>query len=159
LKYLKFADSLKHCCAALLMMPIADMYSTAGKGVYIEELSRTVGTIQQDVGVALRKEIHADIFLMPVHRERALDLQGGRISIVTDCRFPNEAIRSQEIGGIIIRLNRREDLIDERFVAGRDRQHISETALDNYPDFDLVVDNNGTIEEAWVQIERFLLGL
>ncbi len=55
--------------------------------------------------------------------------------IFTDVRFPNEAKAIKDRGGKLIRIERNTGLVDT---------HISETALDDYKDWDLVIDNNGT---------------
>lgn len=67
--------------------------------------------------------------------------------IVTDVRFENEAEAIRENGGILIRLNRN---------TGFNDQHSSETALDNYKNFDLVIDNNGTIDELIDKVYNFM---
>lgn len=67
--------------------------------------------------------------------------------IVTDVRFKNEANAIRENGGILIRLNRN---------TGFNDTHISETALDDYKDFDLVIDNNGTIDELIDKVYNFM---
>lgn len=59
--------------------------------------------------------------------------------LVTDVRFPNEATAIKERGGMLIRINRGGDVTHG--------QHPSETALDDYAEWDVVIDNNGTLEE------------
>lgn len=154
--HLKFAGTLKDSAAHVLGMPVEDMYSSEGKGKMIPEFGYTVGRFQQIFGDVLRRGIHPDIFVFPVHRQ--FKARPHQICYATDCRFKNEAILSQKEGAVIIRLNRKPELISSASVAGRDPNHISETDLDDYPHFDLVVDNNGTIEEAWSQIRNFLFG-
>lgn len=67
--------------------------------------------------------------------------------IITDVRFENEANAIRENNGILIRINRNTNLKDE---------HLSETALDNYKNFDLVIDNNGTIDELIDKVYDFM---
>lgn len=67
--------------------------------------------------------------------------------IVTDVRFENEAKAIRENGGILIRLNRN---------TGFNDQHSSETALDNYKNFDLIIDNNGTLDELIDKVYNFM---
>lgn len=55
--------------------------------------------------------------------------------IITDVRFPNEAKVIKDKGGIVIRVNRE--------CIGSTDNHLSETALDDYKDFDYVIANNG----------------
>lgn len=67
--------------------------------------------------------------------------------IVTDVRFENEAEAIRENGGILIRLNRN---------TGFNDQHSSETALDDYKNFDLIIDNNGTLDELIDKVYNFM---
>lgn len=58
--------------------------------------------------------------------------------IVTDVRFKNEAEAVKSKGGILIRINRETGLSDN---------HPSETDLDEYPEWDFIIDNNGSMED------------
>ena len=91
--------------------------------------------------------------------------------IITDVRFPNEAQAIKDRGGILLRMERYPDITVNRgrgtsttekydpnnlqhvelYKAESSRLHFSETALDNYIGFDVVIDNNGTIEELYQQ--------
>ena len=69
------------------------------------------------------------------------------LAIVDDCRFKNEADAIKGIGGKVIRLTRNIYQDD----------HDSEKDLDNYSDFDAVIDNkNMTIHETNVEIIKIL---
>ena len=57
--------------------------------------------------------------------------------IITDVRFPNEVNAIKKKEGIVIRINRESDY---------NSTHFSETALDNYEDFDYTIDNNNCID-------------
>lgn len=73
--------------------------------------------------------------------------------ILTDVRFPNEAEAIKSRGGVVIRVNRQDLLrlghidIDE---------HPSEVALDNYSDFDYIIDNNGDMEQLIKRVDQVL---
>ena len=60
--------------------------------------------------------------------------------IITDVRFPNEAQAIKDRGGILIRINRPQYL-DNGLVIRKD-EHLSETALDDYDEFDYVINND-----------------
>lgn len=68
--------------------------------------------------------------------------------VFADVRFPNEADTIRELGGKVWRINR------IGFNAAND--HISEHALDEYK-FDLVVDNNSSIEYLYNKVETLLV--
>jgi hypothetical protein len=57
--------------------------------------------------------------------------------MITDVRYPNEADALREVGGMILRLERhpdRDSMVDEKT-----KLSISETALDNYQNFNFVL--------------------
>jgi len=65
--------------------------------------------------------------------------------IISDLRYLNEAERGKSEGGILVRINSdRANIID----------HESETELDDYEDFDFVIDNSGTIEELTEMVDE-----
>lgn len=69
--------------------------------------------------------------------------------LITDTRFPNEIKAIKNNNGICIRVNRGKDIDTSNF-------HESETALDDFKDWDHVIDNNGTIEELINKVEIIL---
>lgn len=68
--------------------------------------------------------------------------------IITDCRFPNEAQSVKDRGGIIIRTERDNP---------NPSNHPSETGLDDYQDFDYIIDNNGSMEDLIEQVRIILI--
>ena len=120
------------------------------------------------------EEMHKNISLIPKW-------------IITDVRFPNEAKAIKDRGGIVIRVNRnaselerclRDPIyfvenyttvngnkinlrdVDKSFILEHftyKKEHPSETALDDYNDFDYIIDNNGNIEELMEKIKQLKL--
>jgi len=82
---------------------------------------------------------------MQMHAERGIER-----FIITDCRFPNEANFIQKNGGKIIRIespNRTKDTIEREAMNDQEKikqiyNHASETALDNYDNFDFILKND-----------------
>ena len=68
--------------------------------------------------------------------------------IISDVRFPNEARAVKDRNGILIRLNRN---------TGLESMHESETALDNYDDWDYIIENNDTIEDLIEKVKEILI--
>jgi hypothetical protein len=68
------------------------------------------------------------------------------IALIPDTRFINEVEAIKKLGGIVIRLTR----------GDYNNKHTSNTALDNYEDFDIIIDNrNKTIDQtAFELIDR-----
>jgi len=106
-----------------------------------------------------RDVIHPDIWVNALYSEYRpqsyeKDSEGGIETvedkwIITDSRFPNDVKRTREMGGILIRVNRAE-------CEGRKNEHVSETALDDFEEWDYVIENNGTIEELIEQVKTIL---
>ena len=151
---LKFAGALKTATAAMSGTTIPENYSDVGKAKMIRGLDMTVGRLQQVLGTVARLHIHPDVWVIPVIE--ACQSRTDHFCIISDCRFINEATKIQELGGLIIRLNRDPKLVSETSTAGRDCNHISETCLDDYDKFDLVYQNDGTLEELNAAVLKFL---
>lgn len=71
--------------------------------------------------------------------------------IITDVRFLNEVEAIKERGGTLIRVERSKQVTSDKL-----SQHPSETTLDDYTGWDIVIRNNGTIEELVKEIEKQL---
>lgn len=76
-------------------------------------------------------------------------LASGRSVYVTDARFPNEVEAVQRVGGYAVRLNVSRDVQIERLTQRDGKrpdvasfEHPSETSLDDYTDFDVVIDTD-----------------
>jgi hypothetical protein len=148
-KQIAFADGLKESYMAIFPGG-ASPYTSEGKAAIIPELEISVGKFLQDFGEAGR-QYNPSLWLYSVGRKVA---HANTLYIVTDCRFPNEVAYVQKLGGKVIRLER--DNVDPAALAGRDSQHVSETALDNFDGFDLVLRNNGTLAELEATIVEWL---
>lgn len=95
--------------------------------------------VLQVMGTDIFRSIYGDVWAKaPFNKQWSEDFV-----ILTDCRFLNEKMATEENGGIIIRLERNTGLTDN---------HASETALDNVV-FENSYLNDGTIHE----LELFLL--
>ena len=148
-EHLKFAGGLKQVASILTGGDLEDQYSDEGKERMIDELGMTNGTLQQVLGTILREKLHPNIWVFTVlHFVRD---NPDTVCVISDCRFKNEADLIKKNGGVIIRLNRK-----NRNIGKRDPNHISETDLDLYEDFDLVIDNDGTVEEMVEKAFAFL---
>lgn len=62
--------------------------------------------------------------------------------IIPDVRFVNEVDAIKSRGGFVIRINR-----SKQNDTNKMDSHVSETALDDYDNFDCVINNDGTIEQ------------
>ena len=161
-----FADPLKIACSEIFGIPIAQMETETGKQQLTDirwpELNHnpgfvdnwvpnpngefmTVRQVMQFVGTELlRTQLDPDVWVKAIFKKHYED---NAVVIVADCRFPNEAEFGKE-QGYLISLQRNTGLKPDG--------HPSETALDNYSDYDTCIDNNGTFEELRLKLEAFL---
>ena len=94
-----------------------------------------VRNLLQRMGTEVGRELYGQNFWV----ERAFAKVQGRENVVfTDVRFPNEFDAVKSAGGQMWRINRPNITATNA--------HVSETALDGFP-FDIVIDNDGTLEE------------
>lgn len=105
----------------------------------------------QYIGTDLfRKQLHTNTWVnatMVDYKPQKMSEYNPSKWIISDVRFPNEVLAIKERGGIIIKLERDNIPISN---------HLSETALDNYENFNYVISNNGTIEELKDALENIL---
>lgn len=80
---------------------------------------------------------------------RRIEHEESALSLIGDCRFPNEVEAVKAVGGKVIRLTRRP----------KEDEHSSETALDDYKDFDATIENvDMSIEEQCRELLDILGG-
>lgn len=138
-----FGDPLKRECSKLYSFPLELCYSEAGKkttvflgDIGIELLGAdclTVREVLQKHGM-MRRAQDEDYWVKQMREY----LKCARISRVPyiindDCRMPNEADLIREFGGSLYRLQPYPG-----WKPGKNSDHISETALDEYDGFDMV---------------------
>lgn len=166
----KFATKVKIVASILTGIPLADLENDNFKNSPLpkcwntiisedDEITLTgVMTIRelfQKIGTdAIRKNVHPDAWvnaLMIDYKSKCFNTRKGfKITdypnwLITDVRFPNEAKAIKDKKGILIRVERKGCPTSE---------HLSETALDSYKDWDYVIDNSGTIDELLEQVRK-----
>lgn len=119
-----------------------DMFSQEGKTTFLPEWGMTAGELLQKLGTdAIRNGLHENAWVLACFAGMKPD---GHY-IITDCRFPNEADAIRAKGGIVIRVEG--DPLKQQSDGTRDDNHPSEVALDDYPWFDAIIDNTGTLDQ------------
>lgn len=146
---IKFAKGVKYITAELT--GYQDQYTQEGKATFMPEFGMTVGDAQQKIGTGLRDTFHEQVWLMAAMRKASAG-----DSIITDVRFPNEVLAIHLMGGVMLRLEG--DPMGQQGDGTRDDNHISETALDDYP-FEYRIENNGTPAELYAKLEKFYVDI
>lgn len=153
-KIYNFADPLKQMCIDILGLTYDQCYGTDqqknelvncswdNKQLSAREVLQLVGT---EMFRTMQHNVWADATLRKINNDQYA------LSLIADCRFPNEVEAIKNSGGIVIKLCRNLYSSD----------HASEIALDteNYDqnNFDLIIDNQTlNIEEQNILIYKFL---
>jgi hypothetical protein len=132
-------------------------YEVANADLTLTAYSRTpeIRHGLQYLGTEIRRSMDEDWWVKRSIGDLIRAFASGRSVYYTDCRFPNEALGVAMGGCFVFRLEVTPETQEAR-LAGRDGlapdpaalAHPSETSLDNYDGFDLVVSNDGEIEHA-----------
>jgi hypothetical protein len=127
--------------------------------------TRTPGIrrVLQFWGTEVRRAEDPDYWVKQAHKIILEHAAHGTSVYFTDGRFPNEISGSQSIGFRVIRLNvgpevqaKRLSDRDGLLIDSKALQHASETALDDFDGFDLIVDNEGLFESSVEKISQWL---
>lgn len=95
-----------------------------------------------DICREINENVWTDTTIEQIEKESPL------IAIISDCRFPNEVEAIHSAGGKVIKLTRHQDTKD---------RHASETALEDWKEWDAVIDNqNLSIQETNIEIIKTL---
>lgn len=149
----KFADGLKRSCAAITGLQSDYFYDRSNYGYVIYSLGITVRELMQKVGTGLRETVDKDIWVKTALMKCAQNLN----YVFTDVRFPNEVEAIRNLGGMIIHIIRN-DYEDESLKSEESKNHISETALDNYPiNANITVLNNGDLEDLRKMVKQIVI--
>lgn len=138
-KIYNFADPLKQdICINILGLTKEQCYGTDEQknelvNCFWNNTQLTAREVMQMVGTdmfrTMQKNVWSDATIRKIQKDKA------PLSIIADCRFPNEVEAVKNAGGIVIKLTRNP----------HNSNHASETALDienfNHDIFDMVLDN------------------
>ena len=72
--------------------------------------------------------------------------------VVTDVRYPNEVAAIKNLGGVLVRIDRR---FPDETSSGANR-HISETALDGFTGWDYSLQNNDSFTSLYRKVDELL---
>ena len=138
-----FADTLKETAQVLFRIGEWETNTQEGKKTTINWIGKTVRELLQGIGQGLRDAIDFDLWVKILFA----NTEGWSNYIIADVRYPNEIEAIKERNGILLRIDR------EGAGAGN---HSSETALDNYKEWDVHIENNGSIEDLFEAMIIFI---
>lgn len=147
-----FADKLKEVASVIFDIKREDWDDPLIKASYIPGTSLTGREILQKIGESFRREIDPYIWVDTLLNEYDSKKYFANINktsepnwFIADVRMLNEAEAIKSRGGILIKIERDTNYADN---------HISETSLDNYDDWDYTIDNNGSLDELVCKVEQ-----
>ena len=138
-----FADALKETAQVLFRLGEWETNTQEGKKTTINWIGKTVRELLQGIGQGLRDAIDFDLWVKILFA----NTKGWSNYIIADVRYPNEIKAIKERNGILLRIDRKG--------AGAGN-HSSETALDDYKEWDVHIENNGSIEDLFEAMRIFI---
>ena len=150
----KYASTLKKITSIILGCKVNKLEDREfkekelGKQWQIIDYTLTPRLLLQRLGTDAARYVHPDIWVNALFSKFKKKSRW----IITDVRFDNEVRAIQERGGIVIRVNR-----DKSKDSTEHSNHLSETALDNYEGFDVILNNNDTLEDLIEEIRQILI--
>ena len=138
-----FADALKETAQVLFRLGEWETNTQEGKKTTINWIGKTVRELLQGIGQGLRDAIDPNLWVKILFA----NTEDWSNYIIADVRYPNEVNAIKERNGILIRIDRKG--------AGAGN-HSSETALDNYKEWDVHIENNGSIEDLFEAMKIFI---
>lgn len=143
-----FAAPLKRACMVIFGFTEAQVNGNL-KEVVDTYWGFTPRWALQTVGTnAMREQVQDDVWVKSL--EQRLIVNPEHV-LITDLRFPNEAEGVRKMGGVLVKVERQypaDSSIDE---------HISETALNPWTDWDYTIINNGTLANLEEQTRSIVL--
>ena len=153
-KIKKYASTLKKITSIILGCKVNKLEDRdfkekeLGKQWQVIDYTLTPRLLLQRLGTDAARYVHPDIWVNALFSKFKKKSRW----IITDVRFDNEVRAIQERGGIVIRVNR-----DKSKDSTEHSNHLSETALDNYEGFDVILNNNDTLEDLIEEIRQILI--
>lgn len=142
IQVIHFADILKETVQVLFGISEWETNTQEGKKTTISWIGKTVRELLQGVGQGLRDAIDPDLWVKALFA----NTEGWSNYIIADVRYPNELKAIKERDGILLRIDRKG--------AGAGN-HSSETALDDYKEWDFHIGNNDSMEELFEAMRIF----
>ena len=137
-----FADTLKETAQVLFRISEWETNTQEGKKTTIDWIGKTVRELLQGIGQGLRDAIDPNLWVKILFA----NTEDWSNYIIADVRYPNELEAIKERDGVLIRIDRNS--------AGAGN-HSSETALDDYNDWDVRIENNGSLESLFENMRIF----
>lgn len=155
---LSFAGHLKEVVKTAFLLTDDEVYGTEKLEVH-PFLTKVFGKPTTPVDVlqffgteVFRELVHKDFWILVVQQKIALLPEGTNV-VLADTRFPDEGDAILEMGGKVYKVDG-----PQRRDTGRDPNHPSETAMDDYDRWTGIILNHGTLRDLYDKVEAVLTG-
>ena len=148
-KRVAFADKLKMIAIMLFGLTHEQCYGPVEIKEKIDpRYNLTPREILQGIGEKMR-EIYEDIWVDTVFYTTIPELrkQGYDKFIISDVRYPNEADTINDKGGVVVKIERQDGGVSVG------ANHSSETAMINYNLYHKILENNGTLDKFFADVD------
>ena len=143
-----FADALKIATAVIANEPTHLYFDEVAKELHTDALGMTRRKALQAVGKAVRDSLGEQVWVNRTLADWAS--RGKPDTVITDVRYPNEALAIRQRGGTVIRINR-----EGAGLAGELAQHESEQRLSDDL-VDIEVFNDGTLGDLHAEARKIV---
>jgi hypothetical protein len=151
-KRVAFADKLKRIAMDLFGLSYEQCYGPPEiKEAVDPRYGKSPRQIMQELGEKMR-EIHEHIWVDTVFNATIPPLQkrGYDYFAISDVRYPNEGDRIHHFQGVVVRVDR------DAGGSSVGADHSSETAMEDYEEWDFIIENNGTFEEYYAKVDDLM---
>lgn len=143
-----FADPLKVITAHIAGEPSHLFFDELSKEEFSDTLGMTRRQALQKVGQAVRESLGKDAWVKRAMQEWVSS--GLRPTVLSDCRYPNEAQAVRELGGVVVQVVR-----PGSGLSGEAAQHESEKQISDDL-IDVVINNDGTLGDLAVEVRKII---
>ncbi len=137
-----FAENIRQMMSIFINRPVDKLRSASDKET-MTCMGKTVGVLLQELGTEVGRCVNKDAWVLSLFEYYDKEVS---YWIIDDVRFPNEVDHIKKMGGCVIRLVG--DPGNVRKNSTRNLNHISETALDDYTEFDVVINTEEFMNDS-----------
>ncbi len=113
-------------------------------------------TLLQELGTdIIRTKIDPNFFIKRLCDDIRVYSYFFDIITISDARFPDELDTPSSEFDDVVKIKVIRDNY-ESVLTDKEKKHLTETALDNYDDYDFIIHNDGTIEELKEKVEEIV---
>jgi hypothetical protein len=145
---ISFAQPIRNGVSAMLELS-SECFQHPLKEQVLVNIGRSPRQLLQTLGTEWgRNLVHPDLWLILAKESIERAWADGFGVAITDVRFENEASMVRELGGQVWHVMRDS--------AGTPHQHASEAGVLFHPNDDELVDNNGSLDDLYVSIDKIM---